>query len=540
MKVRILSIEDGIDNVGFRKMSAFVRHLNPDTDVYYMPTGNVRGLIRVITMRGYTRQDEQDIRIIAETMAKSDIIGFSSMTPYAETTRRIIKEVRSINPKAYILWGGIHGIIHPEDAIQHADAVCTGEGEFAFERFYKDFQAGLDHTKTPGFWFNTPNGIKKNPNLPLQTPAEMDRLPHLTYLDGELIYRKNVRSFVPIDRSDFVEFAGLAYNTVWSIGCPLKCTYCGNTKFIENDNGYRRIRHSSVDYIIEEIRRATTKHPHISTIVFHDDSFMALRPAVLKEFATKFKTQIGLPFAVFGLIPNYVEADKVELLLDGGMNRVRMGVQSGSERILKFYKRPTPLHRIHNAIDILSRYSKYMMPPAYDIILDNPIETTEDTLATLDLLYEMPRPVAVNPFSLRVIPNTELEKDIKALGIQIRDITDMYGAHHPSFGNILLYLLVNFPLPRSLYAFLRKYVRPSHEPQREFKVLMLMLRTIFMVKRGLQHLRYMDFTVVTGSIAFRLWQVGLIGFWQRHMVRHFKAASESHGAEHDGRGMQQA
>ena len=46
------------------------------------------------------------------------------------------------------------------------------------------------------------------------------------------------------------------------------------------------------------------------------------------------------------MIPNYVEEDKIALLVDAGMNRVRMGIQSGSEKILEFYKRPTKLHAV--------------------------------------------------------------------------------------------------------------------------------------------------------------------------------------------------
>ena len=47
--------------------------------------------------------------------------------------------------------------------------------------------------------------------------------------------------------------------------------------------------------------------------------------------------------------------DKIALLLDAGMNRVRMGIQSGSENILEFYKRPTKLNRIKESTKILNR-----------------------------------------------------------------------------------------------------------------------------------------------------------------------------------------
>ena len=74
------------------------------------------------------------------------------------------------------------------------------------------------------------------------------------------------------------------------------------------------------------------------------------------------------------------------------MNRVRMGIQSGSEAILDFYKRPTPPdHR--EATEVIGSFApKYHIPPAYDIIIDNPFETRQDLLDTLELLYRMRRP----------------------------------------------------------------------------------------------------------------------------------------------------
>ena len=55
-----------------------------------------------------------------------------------------------------------------------------------------------------------------------------------------------------------------------------------------------------------------------------------------------------------------------------------------------------------------------MIPPNYDIILENPVEKPEDTKATLDMLYEMPRPYTLNIYALRIIPNTQHAKDIEA------------------------------------------------------------------------------------------------------------------------------
>ncbi len=524
MKIRIASVEDGIENLGFRKMSAYVRKLHPDTDVLLVPTGNRRQWLRVITMNWWMEKTKDDFRKIAETLADSDLVGLSSMSLFQKATKTIIQEIRRINPDTFILWGGIHPIISPEDAIQHADAICTGEGEFAFEQFYDAFKNGRDYLDTPSFWFNTPKGVKKNPNLPLMTPGMMDALPFPTYQDGERIYKPD-KGFVTIQPRDFVDLIGIGYSTIWSIGCPFKCTYCGNSKFIKYDKEYRRVRYPSADYMIAEIKHAKEKQPHIPAVCFHDDNFMALPYDVLKDFSQRFRAEIGLPFAVYGLMPNYITADKIEVLLEGGMNQVGMGIQSGSKRILDFYQRPTSLEKIREAGDILSRYSKYLIPPAYHVILDNPIERREDTLATLDLFYEMARPYTLNIFSLRIIPNTVLAEDMEKLGIKTRGIHATYEIHHATIANLLLYVLVIWKIPRAWYRFLRKYVRPSHEPQWNSYPLLYVVRALYLLKRGLEHARFLDFTAGSGMVGYVLARTGLVRFWGRYMVPSFKRSA---------------
>jgi len=418
MKIRLACIEDGLENIGFKKFAAYIQSIHQDTQAAFVPTGNVYSLIRHITEKGAGDLNENDIDKVAQFLAEGDLIGLCSMTQYSSTVHKIIVAIRRLNPQAYIVWGGIHAIIHPEDAIKHADAVCTGEGEFAFKIFLDLFLKRKDFTTAPSFWFNKSNGVIKNRNLPLMTPKEMDELPPLIYEDGELIYRRG-RGFIPLSASDTLAYNGLQYSTVWSVGCPLMCTYCGNSKFIEYDGGYRRIRHSSPQTIVDEIKRAKSKQPHLSTVNFHDDSFLALPYKQLEDFAKLYKQEVKIPFAVGGVIPNYVREDKIALLVDAGMNRVRMGIQSGSDNILQFYKRPTKLHRIKEATEILNKFDKYMIPPSYDIILENPVEKIEDTRATVDMIYEMPRPYTLNVYALRVIPNTIMAKQIEDRGLKL-------------------------------------------------------------------------------------------------------------------------
>ena len=521
MKIRLACIEDGLENIGFKKFAAYVQSIHKDTQAAFVPTGNVYSLLKHITEKGAGDLNENDIYMVAQFLAKGNIIGLCSMTQYSSTVHKIIVAIRRLNPKAYIVWGGIHAIIHPEDAIKHADAVCTGEGEFAFKVFLELYIKRKDFTTAPSFWFNKDNSVIKNRNLPLMTPKEMDELPPLMYEDGELIYRRG-KGFIPLTASDTLDYNGLQYSTVWSIGCPLMCTYCGNSKFIEYDKGYRRIRHSSPQTIVDEINRAKSKQPHLSTITFHDDSFLALPYKQLEEFSKLYKKQVRIPFVIGGVIPNYVREDKIALLVDAGMNRVRMGIQSGSENILDFYKRPTKLHRIKEATEILNKFRKYMIPPSYDIILENPVENSNDTRATVDMIYEMPRPFTLNVYALRVIPNTLMAKDIEKKGLKVPAIDkNYYTGYHRTIGNILVFALCFWKMPKWLFNILRKKVYPVHERQSSYPILFWLTRMIYLFKRAFNHLRFMDFSLLPGKPGYFLWKLGIINFWQRFMVKQY-------------------
>ncbi|MBF0194405.1 MAG: B12-binding domain-containing radical SAM protein [Magnetococcales bacterium] len=504
MKIILFSVLDGVDNIGMRKVGAFIKTLADDVEILFLVPGQHRSLISTLLMTGEKEIDEKEIDDIAQDLMDADIIGFSSMTGYAHLVKQIVKTIKKNEKRPYLIWGGIHPIVEPEDAIKDVDAICTGEGEFAFELFFNKFKNSEYFYDTAGFWFNTPDGVQKNPNLPLMTNQMMSELPFMVYQDQEKVYKKG-QGFVEMQTIDFVHYGGVAYLTVFSIGCPLKCNYCSNTAFLDHDINYRKLRYPSVAYIINEVKRVVEKQPFISTIIFTDDSFMAIKTDVLREFATLYKQEINLPFVVAGIIPTYVREEKVQILVDAGMKRVRMGIQSGSDRILSFYKRPTPVRTIVTATTILSKFSSNLVDPAYDMILDNPVENTEDTIATLDMIYNLPRPFTLNIFSLRVLPNTQLAHDIKEEGVDINLLN--YGNYWrtiPSLGNCLIYLFIVYKPPLKLYNKLKKYVKPAHHKQRLYPVTMILLRFLYLGKRAVSHLRQGDFSNLPG-VGFYYW-----------------------------------
>jgi radical SAM superfamily enzyme YgiQ (UPF0313 family) len=519
MKIKLVSLEDGITSCGFRRMASYISGINADTEACYVSTAQYR------TIRGALKGSAGDeahlgdaeIDQIARHLAGADLVGYSSMTGYADLTRKVITRVRELNPHAYQMWGGIHPIIHPEDAIlADVDAICTGEGEFAFHEFLELFRDGRDHTGVRNFWFKDGQGnVTRNAFLPLMTEEQMETLPFPQYGEGESLYRPG-KGFTKMGLGDFLANDGLSYTTLWSIGCPFHCTFCGNTKFIANDPKYKRLRHPSARYIVDEIKAVRERLPHISQVSFHDDSFMAISYNEIERFAELWKAEVGIPFAVYGVIPNYVKQDKFEILTWAGMNRVRMGIQSGSKRILEFYKRPAPPEKVLEAGKTIASFApKYHIPPAYDVIMDNPVETREDVIDTLELLYEMDRPYTLFIYSLKVIPNTQLETLMKERGIDLDEINSSYQSIPPRAANLTLYVLALCRPPRWVFDRMLKRVRASTEPQKLYPRLGTVLRAAYLTKRALSHLRVMDFSIIPGWSGYVFWRAGIVRAWQK-------------------------
>jgi hypothetical protein len=209
-----------------------------------------------------------------------------------------------------------------------------------------------------------------------------------------------------------------------------------------------------------------------------------------------------------------------------------MGIQSGSQEMLDFYKRPTPPARILKAGSVIASFSpKYHVPPAYDVITDNPIETRQNVVDTLELLYAMERPYTLLIYALKVIPNTGLEKAMRERGVDIDSIDSSYAVIPPSVGNLLLYILAICRPPRRMFDALLRRVEASGTPQKMYPRFGLILRTMYLSKRTLSHFRQMDFSVYPGVTGFIAWRIGLVGFWRRHMVRHLDRPTRQAPAE---------
>ncbi|MDO8607343.1 MAG: radical SAM protein [Phaeospirillum sp.] len=511
MRVKLAYIGSSVSSFGTRVLASLVARDFEDSRLHFILAENFRKLTSILLSDATSRLSPDEIDRIGRGLADADVIGLSSFSEYAVLTKDVIAAIRRHNPGAFLIWGGVHPTADPEDCIGCVDAVGIGEAEISLPMLLQRLKNKEPFDDVPGFWFHRDGGVVKNASPPLLSSEGLNDLPHPLYGDREYIFAPGDQGFRPLTADDYVELDALSYNTVWSRGCPFKCSYCGNSRLIELDSGYSRIRNSSPDHVIDEVATAIARFPHISFVVFHDDCLISLPEDVLEEFATKWRERIGLPFAVTGLTPVHIRENKLKILLSGGLNRVRMGVQSGSDAILKFYRRPNRAGLIKEATDILGRYAKVMLPPHYDMIFDNPIETKEDVEASLRLLNDMPRPYMINVFSLRHIPNTQLGRQLAEVDMDIDKIERDFTSVMPTYANALMYLVAITHIPGPLFERLLRPVRPYRDNlNAAWQPLILLLRGLLMAKRAYFHIRAGDFSIVFGKMGLRLRKLRLL------------------------------
>lgn len=301
-----------------------------------------------------------------------------------------------------VVWGGPHPTVLPEQCLTVADMVCIGEGDHTILDFASAMKEGKDITHISNLWINKNGEILKNPLRPLI--QDLDWLPVMDRDNDDKFWIEDNKLSAgdPVWNVD----PPSRYTLMASRGCPFHCTYCSNSiyKDIYKDRG-SFVRKRSVDNVIEELRIAK-EQLQINKIQFLDEVFI-LDKEWITNFCERYKAEINLPFqCVFH--PTIVREDLVSMLADSGLDEVNMGIQSGSEYIRKhIFRRPGSNQLIK---DDAALFKKCGIIPYYDIILDNPYETSDHKRETVKLLLDVPRPFNLSMYSLCWFPGTVLTR----------------------------------------------------------------------------------------------------------------------------------
>jgi radical SAM superfamily enzyme YgiQ (UPF0313 family) len=451
-RVALIKLFTGL-NLGVSQLSGELQRAGHDSRIIYFkdflvvpreqahryrvseyPGINVAARAKEYVWNCFTPFSGREYELLIATLRDFDpqLIGFSltslPIEPAAEVTRKL-KEHFDVP----VLWGGPGPTLEPERCIQHADLLCINEGERVIVELANRIDAGEDLAATPGVWAKRDGAVVRNapgPLLELEDVAIPDFEPSRTFHvnDGRIrhpVYPPNL---------------GRQYPIMTTRGCPFSCSFCIESVYQDMFGKKNHLRRRSVDVVIAELV-AAKERLGVTSVLFYDDVFTT-HPRWLREFAPRYKAEVGLPFWCY-TYPTTTHKDDLALLKDAGCKSMTMGIQSGSEEILRRdFNRPVDQQK---AIDAARLIIDSGIDGFFDLITKVQFETEVHCRETFNFLVDLPREMKSAGFgSMTMFPNYGYTAKVAKEGARLSLSEQDYAYYHK------LYFLTRTSLPRSV------------------------------------------------------------------------------------------
>ena len=300
----------------------------------------------------------QEIKNVIRDVNPS-VIGISMLTGTYKSAQNIAVIAKQINPAINIIAGGTHPSICAQEVLASGlfDFVIRGEGEYTFLEILQGIPpgkiSGLSYKKSDGRIIHNKdrNFIEDLDTLPF--PAR-----HL------YVHEQNSMDFGYI---------------LTGRGCPFECTFCASKKIWKN-----HVRYRSPENVVDEINYV---YHTFGTRFFYfiDDTFTLDKRRT--EKILNLLSNLHLPIQwICDTRVNVLDENLLLLMKSAGCVRVKIGVESGSDRILQLIKKNITVNQIRTTVDLIKKTG---LDVTIYLMAGFPSETKEDMLQTLAFAQEL-------------------------------------------------------------------------------------------------------------------------------------------------------
>ena len=372
-------------------------HIQPSLGLGYLATSvRDRHEVNILDCIKEKIKPEDFEKYIADK--KPDIVGFQCYTydlPYIKTMLRACK-----NNNIMTILGGPHPSVMPRETMElfgdDLDYCFQGEAETGFPMLLEGLAGGLsfDKAKVPGLVFREGGSIVVNKKVFVE---DLDKLgiPAWDLIKPQKYPEAQHGAF-------FMNFP--IAPIIITRGCPYSCTFCSG-----NLIAGKRIRKRSVGHVLNEIDKLYNSY---GIREFHviDDNF-----TMDKEFAKRLlKSLKEKNLKISWAVPNGVRMETLDdemlsLMKETGLYLISLGIESGSDRVLRLMKKGTNTALIKNAVE---KIRKANIDIAGFFIIGFPGETKEDIEKTIDFALKLDL-IRANFFTYLPFPGTESYEQIK-------------------------------------------------------------------------------------------------------------------------------
>jgi radical SAM superfamily enzyme YgiQ (UPF0313 family) len=297
---------------------------------------------------------------------RPDLVGIGSITPKIASALVVADLAKEYNPNCFVVIGGAHPTVSPDQTIRcpSVDFIVRGEGEKTFAELLSTLDsASKSYNQIKGMSYKENGKIFHNP--PREYARDLNSIPFPAR--EELMNPGNYTS----------EDMGVLLT---SRGCPFKCTYCYHP-------WKGKVNFRSIDNVIEEIK-GVMRDFGTRQFAIKDDTFN-VSSRHTQEFCERvLKEGLDINWDCTTRVDR-IDEDTLKLMVRAGCNVIKVGIETGSQKILEQTHKGTTLEQARKSAELFNRHGIFWT--AY-FMLGLPQETEEDIWATYKFMKE------INPF----------------------------------------------------------------------------------------------------------------------------------------------
>ncbi|MBI5206419.1 MAG: radical SAM protein [Candidatus Firestonebacteria bacterium] len=310
--------------------------------------------------------------------------GFESFSSDIES----LSCIKKIFPQIKIIIVGYLPSIFPEEILSstNIDIIIRGEPELIFSYLYDLLEKRVSFKTLLGISFRDSDKIIHNPPAP-----RINELDNLPFPDPNLINLKSYRE--PYLGSPMMAFYA-------SRGCSGSCIYC-----VKSFGA--RIYYASPEIIVKKLKWYKNSFK-INNFRFLDDNFTSDKNQAIEICQRIIEQKLNISWSCLSRIDT-LDYELVMNMKNAGCKRIYLGIESGSDRILKLYNKK------YTAFDIKSKMS-LLKTSGLDFsaffIVGAPSETEEDLKLSINMAIDINFDFIIVT-RLKFIPGTELFEQYK-------------------------------------------------------------------------------------------------------------------------------
>lgn len=334
-------------------------------------------------LANYSGWSEEKIRQHI-TSCKPLFVGISLWTHNRHASIQLAYQIKKIFPDTILFAGGAHATFQCKYLLEMPDSpfdgVVLGEGEETVRDVSECIKSGGSWKHVSGIAYSLSGKVLTNPPRP-----------YIQHLDSLPYASSCLECSVGVDVEFQAEFILTAR------GCPSACTFCSSPAFWS-----RKLRFRSTEAIVGEIEFIRERYGLIY-FSFRDDTFTVDRDRSIHLCRLLVEKRLGILWNCQSRV-NVLDEELLLWMKRAGCECVQLGVESGSERILRqLGKKITPM-QVERASALIKKCGINL---SIYLISDVPGETEEDLQATFSLIRTIrPDDGYVSP--LAYFPGTSL------------------------------------------------------------------------------------------------------------------------------------